>query len=325
MKITNAILFFLIIFSGFLAYWIVNTEDIRKMTKLNKQYDGALTTAAQDAAVSLKVNSSPQTEFGYFSKNYSSINKSGSYETFMKTLGNNFGVIDTNKKHALQYYVPLYSIVEYDGFSVNRFQSVGSGNSKSLIRVWQPKLPYTYTDSSGNIFRFTLDDYVYVYDTFEDEWIEGTRKQLTIESQVALLNDEDKFDRIRRSSIIQTIEKQLNYEINLHNQITTTIGITYKFALPLITEEQWYNTIDDVGVLSSLQGYPLNRAGRTYNQFAFAGSRLVKNDEVYATIENGIPIFWNASCNFNYPQTEVYSSKGKAAKAGYREVSCLNK
>jgi hypothetical protein len=299
------------------------------MAKLNNQYDGALTTASQDAAESLKLNASPQMEYGYFSKYFSNINKEASYETFMKTLSINFGVLDPIKKHALQYYIPIYSIVEYDGLSVYRFEEVGTGGSKSLIRVWQPKIPFTYTDPTGNIFRFTLDDYVYVFDTFADEnkgeWIEGKREELAEFSEVALLGDPDKFDRIRRSSIIQTIENQLNYEINHHNQITTTAGITYKFALPVITEEEWYNTIDDVGILAFLQGYPLHRLDRTYNQYAFAGSRLLKTETIYATIDDGVPIFWEERCNFSYPKTEVYSSKGDAAKAGYREVSCLNR
>src|SRR5690606_6287039 len=106
-----------------------------------------------------------------------------------------------------------------------------------------------------------------------------------------------KFDRIRRSSIVQTIEKQLNYEINHHNQITTSMGMTYKFALTVITQEDWYNTIDDVGILAFLQVYPLNRLDRTYNQYAFAGSRLFKSETIYATIRNGIPIFWEERCN----------------------------
>lgn len=324
MKITNAIFIFLICFLPFLFYWIVQTEDVRFFHKLNKQYDGALTTAVQDSAVSLKINAEPEREFSYVSKKYSNVNKAASYETFLKSLGNNFGIIDTNKMHSLQYYVPIFGVIGYEGYSSNRFERVDT----SVLRVWQPEIPFTYTDASGNIFRFTLDEYVYVYDRVtnpgESEWIEGPRQVLAQESAIALLQDADKFDRIRRNSIVSVIESSINAEINHHNQVMSSMGMTYKFAVPLITDETWDNTIDDVGIVAFVQGYPIHRLDRVYNQYAFAGSRLIKNQAIYATVENGQRIFWEESCNFNYPKTEVYKSKAEAAKAGYSERSCKN-
>ena len=272
MKITNAIIFFIVCLVPFLFYWITQTEDVRYFHKLNKQYDGALTTAVQDAALSLKINAEPEREFSYLSKKFSNINKEASYETFLKSLSNNFGIIDTNNVHSLQYYVPIYGVIGYEGYTSNRFERVG----QSVLRVWQPLIPYTYTDASGNIFRFTLDEYVYVYDRVTDphnpEWKEGPRKVLAQESAITLLHDEKEFDRIRRNTIVLNIEKSIDAEINHHNQLLSTMGFTYKFAIPLITEETWHNTIDDVGIVTFVQGYPIHRLDRVYNQYAFAGS-----------------------------------------------------
>ena len=178
------------------------------------------------------------------------------------------------------------------------------------------------------IFRFTLDEYVYVYDKVTEpnnpEWKEGPRKVLAQESAITLLHDEKEFDRIRRNTIVLNIEKSIDAEINHHNQLLSTMGFTYKFAIPLITEETWHNTIDDVGIVTFVQGYPIHRLDRVYNQYAFAGSRLIKNQVIYATEENGQRIFWEESCNFSYPKTEIYSSKAEAAKAGFKEISCMN-
>lgn len=318
------VIFFFICFLPFLFYWIVQTEDVRFFHKQNKQYDGALTTAVQDAAVSLKLNAEPEREFSYLSKKFSNINKEASYDSFMKSLSNNFGIIDSNKTHALQYYVPIFGVIEYEGYSSNRFELVG----ESVLRVWQPAIPYTHVDASGNIIRFTLDDYVYVYDRVTDPlqpaWLEGPRNVVAKESLVQLLHNEEEFERVRRSTIVHLIEESIDAEINYHNQVMSTMGMTYKFAVPLIPDETWDNTIDDVGIVAFIQGYPIHRLDRVYNQYAFAGSRLIKKEVIYATVDNGRKIFWEESCNYNYPKTEVYNSKAEAAKNGYTEKSCLN-
>ncbi len=323
MKITNALFFFFIILLPFLFYWIFQTQDIRAYSKLNKQYDGALTTAVQDAAISLKINATPTNEYEYTSKKFSNINKEASYETFIHTLSTNFGVQSKNTKISLEYYVPVYGVVEYDGFSVARFERVG----ESVLRVWQPKKPFTYTDASGNIFKFTLDDHVEIYDVVTDahtpEWREGTRAELANESMILLLRDPELFDEIRRQTIVRQVEGIIENEINHHNLLMSTMGITYKFALPLITEEQWYNTIDDVGIIALIQGYPVHRLERVYNQFAFAGSRLIHQPRIFATTLNGGErVFWDERCDYDYDVKEIYTSKANAAKSGYKEKVC---
>ncbi|MEK4532133.1 hypothetical protein [Solibacillus sp. FSL K6-1554] len=112
---------------------------------------------------------------------------------------------------------------------------------------------------------------------------------------------------------------------NLHNQTLSSFGYTYKFALPLITEETWDNTIDDVGIVAFVQGLPVHRLDMEYNQYAFAASRLLKNETLYATtLEDGQRVFWPSSCDLPYSKTETYSTRQQAAENGYRELSCIN-
>lgn len=326
MKITNSIAFFLVIFLPFLITWIIHTNDRHDVTLYNHKYDGALTTAVEDAAQSLKNTAKPNHEYSYVTKKYSNLNREAAYETFLRTMSSNFNIESPISIKELEYYVPIFGVIGYEGYSSNRFETVGN----QLLRIWQPIQPYTYVDASGNIIRFTLDDYVYVYDRVsfdKPKWLEGTREMLinTFHSNILALQDATEFEQRRRQTIVLQIEKSIETELNLHNQTLSSYGYTYKFALPLITEETWDNTVDDVGIIAFVQGLPVHRLDMEYNQYAFAASRLLKTDTLYATtLNDGQRVFWPSSCNYSYPKTETYSTRKDAAKNGYRELSCLN-
>lgn len=303
------------------------SEDTNAFAKLNNQYDGAMTVASHDAADQLRLNARPTAESGYFSYKFSRINKEPAFETFIHTLALNFEVEDENiaSKEFLSHYVPVFGIMEYDGFSMNVYQKEGN----EFKRIWLPKIPFTYHDPYQNVVQFTLDDYVIVYDSLLQEWIEGTRKELLKDDEISqplhdFLADGTSFDRLRRDTIVDVLQENLSYQINAHNVYAKQLGITYKFAMPLIPQEDWYNTVDDVGVFSFFQGYPYQHGNGTFNQYAFAGTRIVKKDMYHASNVNGQKIYFAESCGFSYPVEEIYPSKKEAAKAGYYEKSCLN-
>ncbi|WP_338657285.1 hypothetical protein V6B14_22295 (plasmid) [Sporosarcina psychrophila] len=324
MKITDFVIIYLIIVFPLLIFAQWRAEDTSTFIKLNNQYDGAMTVASHDAVDQMRLNVKPNFESGYESKKFSRINKQPAYDTFIHSLALNFGSEDDATKELLAHYVPVFGILEYDGFSMNVYQNYQKGSEDLLGRVWLPKIPFAYHDSRGNIIKFTLDDYVTVYDVDLKEWVNGERREVRKEVNIDLLNDATTFEKIRRDTIVNVLQENLSYQINEHNVYAKRLGITYTFALPLIPQEDWYNTVDDVSVFSFFQGYPYERGGGTFNQFALAGSRLVKQDSFIATTLNSKKVFYAESCGFNYPVMEVYQSKKAAAKAGYFELSCLN-
>lgn len=305
------------------AQW--RAEDTNTFAKLNHQYDGAMTLASRDSADQLRVNAKPNFESGYASEKFVNINKEEAYNTFIHTLALNFETEDEVSKDFLARYVPVFGIVEYDGLSLNVYQNITKGNERLMERKWLPKLPFTYSDSAGNIVQFTLDEYVTVYDAAQKDWYEGKREAIKDDVTISLLNDADLFDKVRRDSIVNVLQENLAYQINQHNVYTKGLGITYKFTLPLISEKDWYNTVDDVGIVSFFQGYPFTRGEGTFNRFAFAGSRLARTEHYLATTVDNRKVFYAASCDYKYPAVESYASKKMAAKAGYSELSCVNK
>lgn len=326
MKITDFILIYLIIILPFVVYAEWRADDTNTFAQLNYQYKRALTVAGQDAADQLRINAEPNLESGYDSAKSFRINKETAYDTFIHTLALNFGTEDDVTKDLMTRYIPVFAILEYDGFSMNVYKPFQNGSEKLVDRVWLPKIPFAYHDAYGNILKFTLDEQVTVYDAALNEWVTGGRQELIMDPEITidLLKDADLFDRIRRDTIVNVLQENLGFQINEHNVYARQLGITYSFALPLIPQEDWYNTVDDVSIFAFLQGYPYRRAEGTFNQYALAGSRLIKQDAFHATQINNKKVFYDAACGFDYPVLEVYQTKKAAAKAGYFEMSCLN-
>lgn len=324
MKISDFVVIYFIIVLPLLLFAQWRAEDTNTFAKLNNQYDGAMVVATHDAVNELRLNAKPNYESGYESRKFSRINKQPAYETFIHSLALNFGTEDAITKDLLARYVPVFGILEYDGFSMSVYKEFSKENTTNFDRVWLPKIPFAYHDGRGNIIQFTLDEHVTVYDAMEEEWIKGDRREVKDIVDIDLLQDAKKFDRMRRDTIVSILQENLAYQINEHNVYTKNLGITYKFAMPLISQEDWYNTVDDIGVIAFFQGFPYQRGTGVFNQFAFSGSRLVKEEVYYGSNVNGRKMFHAESCGYTYPVAEVFPSKKVAAKAGYFELSCLN-
>lgn len=325
MRITSFSVIYILIISILLVFTLWRYEDTKAFTDLNRQYDRAMTVASHDAIDQLRTNVDPSAEAGYNSLKFNRVNPEPAFQTFIHTLSLNMEVEDKITEDVMARYIPVFAILDYDGAHFNVYREFTNAQGlKELKRTWLPKIPFTYHDESGNVISFTLDDYVTVFDVGMNEWVSGNRNEIKTDVNIPLLHDGDTFERIRRDTIVNTFQEELAYYINEHNTYTKRLGITYKFMLPLIPQDDWYNTVDDIGVFAFLQGYPYQRAEGTFNQFALAGTKLLKEDVIQAATVNGERIFFNKSCGFPYQVEEIYPSKKEAAKAGYIEKSCLN-
>lgn len=326
MKITDFAIIFILIVFPLLVFSQWKSEDSNTFINLNNQYDTGMTVATQDAMDQLRTNVIPTEEAGYSSSKFNRVNPEPAFQTFLHTLSINFGVEDDVTQDLMSRYVPVFAVMDYDGALLSVYQEILNNGEKELKRVWLPKIPFTYHDTEGNIISFTLEEDVRVYDVALDEWVSGNRKELVKDPQITipLLHDADEFHRIRKNTIVNVFQDELAYYINEHNVYTKQLGITYKFTLPLIEQEDWYNTVDDISIFTFFQGYPYNRGQGTFNEYALAGGRLEKVDPIHAATVNGEKLYFRESCQFSYPVEEIYSSKKDAAKAGYVEKSCLN-
>ncbi|MBD8523756.1 hypothetical protein [Lysinibacillus fusiformis] len=326
MKITDFIFYYLIV--AISTFFIVEAtvDNTKTFAKINHQHEAAFTIATQDAINILRTNVQPKLQFGYESYKINPANPQPALDTFLQSLAINYGVEDKINADYLSRYVPVFAIVDYDGLLLNVYKKYQGHNGEELDRVWLPKIPFSYSDDEGNVVNFTIDEDIEVYDSGINEWFYGKREEVIRDGEVTvpLLNNQNEFDQVRRTTIVNVLQENLAYYINEHNVYSKGLDVTYKFALPLIDQEDWYNTVDDISILAFMQGNPYKYADDVYHEYAFVGARLNKTDQIKAGIVNGERRFWYASCGFIHKATELYSTKKQAAAAGYRELSCLN-
>lgn len=301
----------------------MNVEHNRKNTILELRYNHAIDTATQDAAKALMTNASQGQEAQYEFQKRVRINKEEAVQTFFNTMYVNFGVFnDPVGQGVIQSYVPVIAIVGYDGYYVYYMDEYTNADGQTELKhVWSPKKPYAHADQYGNSFSFTLDDFVTVNRNSDQQWFEGFRGEISSLAEISLLNDANTFEQVRRSTIVKAIQNDLEYYINQYNNFAKKYGVAYTFTLPLISQEEWNNTINDVGVLSFVQGIPMGQD--YYNNYALGGSRLVKTPVYHGIIANGRKYYYSAnSCTSDFTTSEVFGSEKEAASNGYIPLDC---
>ncbi|MCD1261265.1 hypothetical protein B5M42_020910 [Paenibacillus athensensis] len=288
------------------------------------RYNAAIDAAVDDAAKALILNADQGKEAQYDSAKRMSVNKEEAIQAFYRTLYMNFGVWeDTISQGDLNRYIPAVVVIGYDGYWVYaEDEFTNAVGEKELRPVWGPKKPYAYVDAQGNSLSFTLDDYVTAYEQSSGSWKHGFRSEIGGSSAIPLLHDAATFEQVRRSTIVNAIQNELAYRINLHNRYAARAGISYTFTLPTISQEDWNSTIDDIGVLAFVQGIPMGTG--TYNNYALGGSRVLQKQVYAAALKNGIPYYYLRSCSMPYPVRETFSYAKNAAQQGYIPLSCAN-
>lgn len=326
MKITDfAIIFVIIIFPIFLISGY-HVGDQKEVQLLQMKYTSALRTAAQDAGRVLNMNELQELEAGYQSDKYFRADKQLALQVFMQTLYLNLDIEDDPAaQEALKLYVPAVVIVDYDGYYVYAADDyVDSQGMQRSEYLWSAKKPYAYSDSSGNSIHFTLDQRIEAFDIGSRQWIQGLRAEAAAQSSIPLLHNSELFEQVRRATIVNSIQDDLAYMINRHNEVAARNGISYTFTLPSIPEEEWNNSIQDIGVMAFIQGIPV---GDQYiNDYALGGGRLVRTPDIYAAVDDvtGIKYYYRESCAavYNYRVEEIYYSAKEAAANGYFEKDC---
>ncbi|MEF2964206.1 hypothetical protein V3851_00060 [Paenibacillus sp. M1] len=326
MKITNLAILFVCIFFPFMLVLDMRTNDQETVLQLEDQYSAALRTAIQDAGKVLNINELQEYEAAYESEKYFKVNKELALDTFFRTLYLNFGVAnDPIGQGTLASYIPVIGVTDYDGYYLYAMtEYVDATGQKIAKKMWRPKKPYAYSDNRGNAINFTLDSYVYAYDAVRGEWVKGYREDLEGETSIPLLNDSANFDTVRRSTIVRNLQEDFAYFINAYNEYSTRYGISYTFKLPEISQEEWTNTVSDIGFMAFIQGMPVG--DQTYNNYAFGGGRLVKKTNYVGAVDNrtGIKYYYKEGCSFSYEPQENFDNAEEAAAKGYFPKECVN-
>jgi len=323
MKITSWAIFFVAILLFIFVRNQINQDANTQNLLLQVQYNKSIDTATQDAAYALIANASQAKESQYQSAKNVRINKEEAITTFFRTMYMNFNVThDIVGQEQLNSYVPALVVVGYDGYYLYHFEEYKDANGNTMLKqVWSPKKPYAYRDNQNNTYSFTLDNYVTINRASDKKKYEGFREDIQAEASIQFLNDPDKFDQVRRTTIVNTIQNDLGYTINQYNTYSKRYGISYTFTVPYISNEDWNNTINDAGVLAFVQGIPL---GSTYyNNYALGGARIIKKETFQGIDVEGRKFYYPSNtCQSSYSTEEVFTTAREAAQKGYIPLRC---
>lgn len=332
MKITDLALIFLLAFLPISV--AIDVEQHRQIEALSWQqvYDEIMYNASEDATIALLRQSGQKSHEQIFEGAYKrskdiELNLEAAMERFLETVYINFGAEDKVSQDSLKANLPVQMVVGYDGLHIHTWTNVFNADAGryETREIWMPKIPYSYYDSGNNlIINFTLDDFVYVHNNNTASREQGKRNEIAVKYPVGILTSAATFDNVRRQTIIQLIQGQLEFYTNRANYLSKVYGQGYIYNIPMISGETWNNTINDVSFISFLQGLPIPGTNKTYSTFGFGGTRLYLKNKFVGSTYNGVKYFHKEGCVRIGTIEEFLDSKKDAAKKGFYSCPICN-
>lgn len=192
---------------------------------------------------------------------------------FFDGLHINLGIMENpHAKRLCNLFIPVIVFVDWDGISV--YSQEKEEMRDSHMPILAEEEGFVYETGQEKIY-FTLGAYM----KYEKNGavIEGYYDDRKSELPNDLQWEGWEFDELRRNTIIETIETAVQEYINQYNRIAKNYGISYHFSLPVISQEEWYRTIEEPGMLVFFQGYPFgNRQTGMFNRMAVGAARIKK-------------------------------------------------
>ncbi|MFA6308593.1 MAG: hypothetical protein WC677_02445 [Clostridia bacterium] len=351
MKITDfAILVCFIFLSASLSIDISQRKLIQT-ENLKTNYDEIMYMATEDAAGKLIEVADEESYEDFADGNVLQnpnlkLNINKALSSFYKTLYLNMGIEnDLIAQNGIKVFLPVKIVVANDGFHVNACEEVrNETGKKEVAEIWLPEKPYSYYDQQSKlVVNFTLNDYLFAYDTLTGKYIEGKAFEFEqIYPQASLFRGTDKifenkdfeetnFDKTRRRVIIDMIREDLEFYTYRYNYIAKQNGESYSFNIPYISLDQWKNTINNISFIAFLQGLPVGPD--KYSTFGFGGSKLIRSDILYTSgqaFEGGLyhlkncPVINQAGSLSGLYITDSFTRRFEAAEAGYHPCKICN-
>lgn len=325
MKLIKAAIWYILIMLPFSWVNHLHIEELKHKQQIDQAYNTVIDSAVDDAMIALNQSGMWANEeaSGYETRKNISLPLDAAIRVLWDSMAVQLRLIDdTEAVEALKSWIPMMIAIEYDGFRLYHWQEyIDIQSAYHVKHVWEPKQAYSYQDESNRIFWFTLDDYVTVYDPSTQQWVEGYQRDLRWSSSLSLLQDTELFETVRKQKIIEQIQLSAQHYINDYNDKYARNGWNYQFTLPTITDEEWHNSLQDVGLFVFVQGTPFGTSSQ--NRYAYGAARIVSSEPLYGTILNGVKVAYPAACK-STNIIDIFDSSMEAAREGYYPKKCGN-
>lgn len=316
MKLSNYVLFFVFIFLCLfgVASYVIEMQSVAGI--METKYANALTAACHDAVKTADCNT---VEIGVFD---SENKREKAIDVFFQSLFLSFNTEGT-KKEELPLYVPVICVIDKNGYYLSYTANYTDEYGPAIKRVITPLNTWS-TQSSDGVYtvQFNLNNDVSVCDRTSGTIVEGDAidvyKKL---NKPAVLNFLDysvsDFETIKKQTIIQKTNAEIEYYINQHNFVGKQYGIQYRFTMPETKEEDWARALQGPTVLAFMQGKIVNSADTTLNIYSLAGGEIKKMKYVYY-IDRETNTYHRSDCSFitKRMKRKSYTSATECAKKG---------
>lgn len=307
MKLDKITLVFIIIFLSITLFLRLDTNELSDISLEKVEYSKALESAVDDGVFSLvEVDKN---------KNFI-LTKENAVEQFFISLFANFGVMgNRQKEELLKLYIPLVLITDIDGFYIYYSSKVSIPTGETVLKKnWSEK--YVFPFEEGNyIYYFTLGSEIKIFEKDTGKVYEGNFTEMDVLPH-SLLENSDRYEQVRKNTIINTIQEKMLYYINNHNRIAQEYGLQYHFWIPEVDTNDFYRTISDISMMVIFQGYPYRKSYETFNRYSFSGARIKKTRKYYITEINNIKYYHKEGCEDIVQEEDVYYTPEECALQG---------
>ncbi|TYQ16012.1 UNVERIFIED_CONTAM: hypothetical protein Cloal_2513 [Acetivibrio alkalicellulosi] len=328
MKITDMAMIAMIILLPSSVLLDTSQKNSVQAQNYKERYTNILRVAVEDASNALLYREYSQELVGdqYTKKHYLDIDLNLEYalDRYYETMFMNLN-IEGNKIEQQNFKIhnPVKIVTGFDGYHVHTWENVQTPLGYSeMMEIWLPKKPYSHYDQNSNlIINFTLSDFIYVYDVVTGEWIEGYRNEIFNEYPHCRVFEPHIFDLLRRQTIVQMIQDDLERYTIKYNYIAKQYNLGYIFTMPMIKEDEWQNTIEGISFISFIQGLPVKGFDNlVINTYGFGGARISKQSYYYGNIIDDARYYHIEGCFEDV--SARFNSRKDAAKEGY--YPCVN-
>ncbi|HHV30725.1 MAG TPA: hypothetical protein GXX73_14310 [Clostridium sp.] len=281
-------------------------------------YEQALRIASEDATKALLTGTYEDGET--IEDKLKNPNLDFALDRFNETLYINLNLKgDKAGQEALKSFLPIKLVVAYDGYYLNVWENVIDNTGKEqVVDTWLPKKPFVYYEEGTNlIFNFTITDYVSIYDVSTGTYSEGKIADMELLYPTSAILKNINFDNVRRQTIVESINDDLELYSMKYNYLARKFGFGYKFLIPIVSEDDWNNTIDGITFMAFLQGMPVPNLDTQINTYAFCASSMKEIRFYYGTDM----VYHKEDCSLLINESIRFQSRKDAASEGYYPCS----
>lgn len=147
--------------------------------------------------------------------------------------------------------------------------------------------------ADGSIKKYPKDiiDAFYLGDTYNNTWLIGEYQELynlgsrITSSEIYSIKQEgdnsivSQLQEKRKEIIAKICMEELSYAVNAHNYFARKAGVKYQFNFSINSDDDWYDTVDGIGMVAVVQGISLGN--RYLNYSAYSVSDLTSAKRYY--------------------------------------------